>query len=125
VTWVCVILGIYFIGYGIVLTGSASNTDNIGLMFMLSVLSFILAIILYLIGGRIVTVLKIDDYYVWIKGVNWEYLSELAQWQYGFAGVPAGPVAQVVPTANRKCIQCGNNVLVTDKFCWRCGANLT
>jgi len=122
-TWLCVFLGVFAFGYPIVAMDSISNTDNIGLIILFSVLMFITAIIMYLIGGRIITPSRIDDYYVWIKGVDSEYLSELPQWQYGYAGVP-GSIAQTVPVASKKCNQCGNNVLVTDKFCWRCGVNL-
>jgi hypothetical protein len=123
-TWVCVFLGIVAFGYPIIAMDSISNTDNIGLIILFSVLLFILAIIVYLIGGRIVTASKIDDYYVWIKGVNSEYLSEIPQWQYSYVGTPAGSIGQVVPVASKKCNHCGNSVLVTDKFCWRCGVNL-
>ena len=122
-TWVCTFVGIYAFGYGIVISGSVSNTDNIGLIIMFSVLMFITAAIVYLIGGRILTASKIDDYYVWIKGVNSEYLSGFPQLQYSYAGVP-GSIAQTVSAASKKCNQCGNNVSVTDQFCWRCGVNL-
>jgi hypothetical protein len=115
VTWVCAFAGIFAFIYGIIASESISNTDNIGLIFMLSVLMFIAAVIVYLIGGRFIAVSKIDDYYIWIKGVNPEYLGGLPQWQYGYVGTPI---------ASKKCSQCGNNVLVTDQFCWRCGVNL-
>jgi hypothetical protein len=123
-TWVCAFAGIFAFIYGIIASGSISNTDNIALLFMFSVLMFIVAVIVYVIGGRFITASKIDDYYVWIKGVNPEYLGEFPQWQYGYVGAPAGSIGQVVSVAGKKCNQCGNNVSVTDQFCWRCGVNL-
>ncbi len=124
VTWVCTLSSIFFIGYGIVLSGSSSNPDNIGSMFLFAVLLLITAAIVYAIGGRIITAMKIDDYYVWIKGVNRDYLSELPQWQGQYAYVPAGSIPSAAPVASKKCNQCGTDVLVTDKFCLHCGINL-
>ena len=122
-TWVCVFLGVFGFGYAIYLSDTASNEDYIGLIILFSLLLFITAPIVYLIGGRIITASKIDDYYIWIKGVNWEYLSEFPQFQYSHGGVP-GFIAPAAPVASKKCNQCGTNVLVTDKFCLRCGATL-
>jgi hypothetical protein len=123
-TWVCVFLGVFEFGYAIYATGWASNPGNIGLMVLFSVLMFFTAALIYFIGGRIITASKIDDYYIWIKGVNSEYLSGFPQWQYGYVGAPAGSIGQMVSIAGKKCNQCGNNVSVTDQFCWRCGVRL-
>ncbi|MBN2182493.1 MAG: zinc-ribbon domain-containing protein [Sedimentisphaerales bacterium] len=123
-TWACVFLGIFGFGYVIIVSDSASYSNNNDLIILFSILMFIAAPIVYLIGGRIITASQIDDYYIWVKGVNWEYLSEFPQWQGHNVYVPAGTIPTGVPVAGKKCNQCGTNVSDTDKFCGRCGANL-
>lgn len=123
-TWVCVFLGFFGMGYGMFALESDSFPENVGLLFLCSVLMFIIAIIMYVVGARIIYASKIDDYYVWIKGVNLEYLNGLPRWEDRYISVPGGSIPPAVSGANRDCNQCGANVSVTDKFCWYCGVNL-
>lgn len=75
ITWVLVILGFA----GVVL----SIAMNDGTYFGFGALALFAALIFGLVTLRVVTPVKIDDRFVWLRGVNKEYLDELPQWAGG------------------------------------------
>lgn len=75
ITWVLSILGVL----GIVLT----IATNDGSYFGLGALALFAALVFGLVAVRVVTPAKIDDRFVWLRGVNKEYLDELPQWAGG------------------------------------------
>jgi hypothetical protein len=75
ITWVLSILGLL----GIVLTIATNDGTYIGF----GALALCAALIFGLIAVRVVTPAKIDDRFVWLRGVNKEYLDELPQWAGG------------------------------------------
>ncbi|HEV2883237.1 MAG TPA: hypothetical protein VGW36_00170 [Pyrinomonadaceae bacterium] len=71
ITWALALLGILsFVG--------AASFDDMNFVFLAFGL-LIAAIIFGLVAVRLVTPSKIDDRYVWLRGVNKEYLAELPQ----------------------------------------------
>jgi hypothetical protein len=72
ITWGLAIVGTL----GIVLAIAFNDGTYLGF----GALSLLAALIFGLVAVRIVTPAKIDDRFVWIRGVNKEYLDELPQW---------------------------------------------
>ena len=75
ITWVLSILGVL----GFVLTIATNDGTYLGF----GALALFAALIFGLIAVRVVTPAKIDDRFVWLRGVNKEYLDELPQWAGG------------------------------------------
>ena len=72
VTWLLALGGIA----GFVL----AIAENSGVPALIGVLLFITAIVFGLITTRVAYPSKINDRFVWLKGVNAEYLNQLPQW---------------------------------------------
>ena len=72
ITWLLVLLGV--VGF----FAAAANED--GTYLLIGFLLIVAAIIYALVAIRIVSPSKIDDKFVWLKGVNKDYLNELPQW---------------------------------------------
>ena len=72
ITWILVGLGIL----GFLLAAAMED----GTFVLLGILALFGALIFGLIAVRIVTPARIDDKFVWLNGVNKEYLDELPQW---------------------------------------------
>ena len=54
--------------------------ENNGVPALIGVLLFLTAIVFALITVRVASPSRIDDRFVWLKGVNAEYLNQLPQW---------------------------------------------
>lgn len=72
ITWVLVAIGVG--GFALAIA------SNDGTYFGFGALALLGALIFGLVGVRIVTPAKIDDRFVWLRGVNKEYLDELPMW---------------------------------------------
>lgn len=72
ITWVLALLGV-----GGLFLGALMEDGNYALFGLAALLA---ALIFGLVAVRIVTPHKIDDKFVWLKGVNRDYLEELPQW---------------------------------------------
>jgi hypothetical protein len=72
------------ITWGLVLLGLLGFVAAIwfydGNYFLIGALSFVVGLIYGLVAVRLVTPAKIDERFVWLRGVNKEYLNELPQW---------------------------------------------
>lgn len=77
------------IGWGSVLASIAmivggiamiEQSDAFGILIAAGVLVFLVGAIYGLVAARMVTPTKIDDTFVWLKGVNAEYLDQLPVW---------------------------------------------
>ncbi len=75
--WGSVLASIAMIIGGIVLI---DQNDLFGIMIAAGVLVFLVGAIYGLVAARMVTPTKIDDTFVWLKGVNSDYLDSLPVW---------------------------------------------
>jgi len=72
ITWLLALGGLA----GFVLAIAAND----GIPALIGVLMFLTAIVFAVITTRVAYPSKIDDRFVWLKGVNAEYLDQLPQW---------------------------------------------
>jgi hypothetical protein len=72
ITWVLALLGV-----GGLFVGAMTEDGTYALLGLAALLG---ALIFGLVAVRIVTPHKIDEKFVWLKGVNRDYLDELPQW---------------------------------------------
>jgi hypothetical protein len=72
ITWVLILLsfGLFYF---------AASAEEITLLFVGLVL-FLGAVIYGVVKGRVIVPQKIDDHYVWLTGVNADYLSQFPEW---------------------------------------------
>ena len=69
-------------GLGVIIGGFATLKDPAPVITLLAgILVMIVGAIWGIVGARMVSVSKIDDEYVWLKGVCPEYLDELPEWE--------------------------------------------
>ena len=75
--WASVLLSI---GLFIVSLVNIDQNGAFGWLILASVILFLGGAIYGLIGSRMVVATRIDDTFVWLKGVNREFLAELRYW---------------------------------------------
>lgn len=75
--WGSVVASIVMIGAGIALV---DQNDAFGILIAVGVLVFLVGAIYGLIAARMVAPTRIDDQFVWLKGVHQEYLKTLPVW---------------------------------------------
>jgi len=72
VTWLLAGLGLF--GFIVAIT------TNDGTYVAYGLLAFLAALIFGVVAARVVSPAKIDERFVWLRGINKEYLDELPQW---------------------------------------------
>jgi uncharacterized membrane protein len=75
--WGSVLSSIAIIVIGIVLV---DKNDAFAILILVGVLEFLVGAIYGMVASRMVSPSRIDDTFVWLKGVNTEYLDELPVW---------------------------------------------
>ncbi|MCA9146448.1 MAG: hypothetical protein H6823_09345 [Planctomycetaceae bacterium] len=68
------------IGLFIVAAIGLDSNDSFGWLMLIAAIWFLVGIIYGLMASRMVTATRIDDTYVWLKGVNREFLADLPYW---------------------------------------------
>lgn len=79
IAWGLFLLSIILLVGGI----AASGTNDVGSIVAVSSIPLMLFAIFYgLLGARLVVAKKIDDQYIWLKGVHRDFLRDLPPWPY-------------------------------------------
>lgn len=77
IAWSLVIVGLVsFVGGLIAMDGAGTNGDFLILIVLLGPISLIAGALLGIYGCRVVTPKKVDDHYVWLRGICPEYLAQ-------------------------------------------------
>jgi hypothetical protein len=71
--WVLGLGGIAAFAFGL-------GYESLGVLIPIGIVAFIVGIVWAIAGVNIVTPARIDREYIWLKGVNKEYLSEFPDW---------------------------------------------
>ena len=81
--WFLALLSIGLFVVGVMNIEQQGDSPLVWLVFVAMVL-FIGALIYGLVGSRLVTPKRISDRYVWLKGVNPQFLGDLPPWPHGY-----------------------------------------
>jgi len=79
ISWTIVLVSIAMVVLG---CAGVEESDIFGLLIPVGFLAFLIGAFYGLIAARMVTPTRIDDEYVWLKGVNREFLAELPEWPH-------------------------------------------
>jgi len=77
--WFTTVLGIAMFVIGI---ASVDQNEAFGWLILFGVVLFLFGLIYGLVRARMVSPARISDEYVWLKGVNPEFLADLPEWPH-------------------------------------------